>query len=375
MKRRPLAPTLLASSVGFAVLTISSTALADDPVSAPYNPSVTDLRLVEAPYDSGFVPMNSPLAIQLTAGVYGDLDVSMEGEAVYDWSEGELVFEGGTNTGSAEYAIGAEVNIKILIDVGVQLEFDAPGLPFVFEIPSLDAFDPYLLPGNPTRPAEMDTNVGPIEVASVPIDTEVLGFAVQGELSLDVQVDLVGAVYEGDTIDIATELGGDPTHTADAYLGPVALDLPEPAGQEDTSIYATHNGTAEVEISIHFIPTLSITSPLNLMIAPDLEFDVPILEGGEVILPLTEIELPAPPRPPDPTDEGGETEESGSAEEDSGGDESSAEETESGGDEGGAGAEGGRDDGGCGCSVDNNAGGSLAFALGLLGLVAIRRRK
>lgn len=353
----------------------SSTALADDPVAAPYNPSVEDLRLLEAPYDSGFVPMDSVLSLQLTAAVYGDLDVSMEGDAVYDWSEGELVFEGGSNTGSSEYAIGAEVNIKIkLVVLGQELEFDAPGLPFVFEVPSPTSFDPYLLPGNPTRPAEMDTNVGPIEVANVPINLMVLGFEVIGELTLDVQVDLVGATYEGDTIDVANEMGGDAAATADGYLEAVALDLPEPAGEDTTSIFATHYGNANVEVSIHFIPTLSLTSPINIAIAPDLEFDAPILEAGEVILPEVEIQLPAPPRPPDPTDEGGETEESGSAEEDTGGDESSSEETESGGaDSGGAGADG--DDGGCGCSVDNTTGGSLAFALGLLGLVSLRRRR
>ncbi len=182
------------------------TAHADDPKTGEFIPTYDD-AVVEFDYDSGEVPLAPailgivPLSIQLTAGFYDNFDITMPGDASYDWSEQQLTFVGQENAGKLVYTIGGDLDVSIKVDIGIIAQDSSILGPFNIELPGTKNFDPYALPGNDTSPVVIDS-VLPFEVLEVPFP---LGGAT-GTFGLDVEVQIVGVQFESEFIDIGTSV-------------------------------------------------------------------------------------------------------------------------------------------------------------------------
>lgn len=327
--------------------------------------------LRDVDFDSGWVPGDSPVQLRFYAHAADSIEIEMLGDGTYDWSSESIVFVGEPDGGYFLLDVGLELQASVRFDVaGITWESDILG-PWDFAITSDALFTPYLLPGHPDDPVQIQDQTGGLTVASVPIIPDVV--IASGNLDVDVAAD------------ITAELSGlriEATHTGDATIVDghgLAAPL-DPEADADPMIVE-----GVLVTSLSTAPVLIVRPHLVMsIIGQDFEIfgiDIPIA------LPETDDDLVFDPETmmfdapePEPSDS------SGGGESDGGGDDGV-------GDDGGGLDESGTDGGGsagddtggnpeccdelptgCGCTSGGpgNAGG---LGLMLLALAAIRRRR
>jgi MYXO-CTERM domain-containing protein len=333
-------------------------------------------------YDSDWFPMDSPVQLRLIVHAGNSVAIDMPGDGLYDWEAAAIHFEGEPDGGRFGVDVGFTLDSKVRFDVaGIQWESDIIG-PYDYAVISETAFTPYLLDGNPDRPAMIMDETDPVTLVSVPITPDILVAA--GNLDIDVYVIIDGAVA-CDAIEVATiepkaqwdavTIEGESKHL-DAGVGP----LPDPF-VVDGVLFCN----LETAPTIVLKPTLVMT-----ILGTDYEIagiDIPVMipPFDDTIQFNTEtMEFPRPEPPPEPettgTDSGtsdGATGSGGATDSGAGTTGASATDTDSSSaTEGASGGFGGPDEEGCACSTGGGPGPlDLGFGLGLVVVAAGRRRR
>jgi len=318
---------------------------------------------------TGWVPANSPIQVSFELSVSDTVEAEMLGDAVYDWEDQNLAFVGDPDGGLFAIDVGVLLDARVRFDlVGVQFESALIG-PYDLVADGGVLFDPYLLPGNPDRPALIDVQTEPTEVYTVPLVDAVIA---SGELVVDAAFD-VQVQLQCESIE------ANPEHQdsvlAIESLEPVALSSPS-AGA--LMVDATLRCTTLSTVTVLLYPSVVVTIGFEEFSLSPFELPVPVLVDSDAPFDFDPVALmfedqPEPePEPADGSDdEGGGSGEDGAAgvdESDSGGDTGNTQ-TGTGGDSGQAG--GGE---GCSCRADQGPAGWGAAWLMVL-LVGRRRRR
>jgi MYXO-CTERM domain-containing protein len=310
--------------------------------------------------DTGWIPNGSPVQMRFYASAANTVASVMTGDAFYDWETQQLRFVGAQNGGYFSYDVGLELFAGVKVDVAlVQWESDLLG-PYNFAVDELAEFTPYLLAGNPDRPAIITSQTDGVTVASVPLVPDLL--ILSGNLDIDVAVDI-----EASLVCNRIEVIG-PDEAVFVIEGEsVFVDPGE--GPDDLALEAT------LFCQLVTMPSLIVRPHLVMTIGLD-DYDI----GGidiPVDLPAVDEEVAFDPvalsfpRPEPPTGDS----DGGTGEDDGGG------ETDGGESEGGTDGDAGLDDGrgsddGCNCSSQGSGdGGVLGLGLLALALGGVRRRR
>ncbi|MCA9707345.1 MAG: hypothetical protein KDK70_15940, partial [Myxococcales bacterium] len=151
--------------------------------------------------DSGWVPANAPVQLRLQAHAADSIRIEMLGEATYDWDAQTIAFAGDPMGGLFAIDVGLELQASVRFDVaGWVWESDLLG-PWDYAIISDALFTPYLLPGNPQRPVEIQDQTGEEPVVSIDVvpDIVVASGTLDISVSADVTASLAGVRIEATT--------------------------------------------------------------------------------------------------------------------------------------------------------------------------------
>jgi MYXO-CTERM domain-containing protein len=356
MPARPLAP------LAFALALLPAIASAEGPTEeSEFSPFYEQLLLgfEDAAVDTGWIPNGSPVQMRFFADASNSVTIDLPGFAHYDWRTEELRFEGDAMAGLFEYDVGLEIVASVKVDLAaVQWQSDLLG-PYDWGIEAQTMFTPYLLEGNPERPAVIADESGAIDLVSIPLIPDVL--ILSGNLDIALYVDIQASLH-CNRIEV---LGPDSTLTVFTMEGE-SLWIDPGEGNGELVLPAT------AYCQLTTLPTLIINPHLVVTVLLD-EYDIAGIEIP-VNLPIVDEELQletielAFPRWQEPEPGDGDT--GGESGEDEGGGETGGE-TETGGDE--LGSE--LFDDGCSCSSDAPEGRLASLALGLLVLASVRRRR
>jgi MYXO-CTERM domain-containing protein len=311
--------------------------------------------------DTGWIPANSPVQMRFYASAANTVASTMTGDAFYDWRTEELRFVGAPMGGFFNYDVGIELYAGVKVDVALaQWESDLLG-PYDFVIDETAWFTPYLLEGNPERPATIASKTDGVTIASVPLVPDLI--ILSGNLDIDIAVD-VEASLQCNRIEVT---GGVDDSVFVIEGEPVFVDPGD--GDDDLELEATLYCQLVTMPSVIVRPHLVMTVGLDEydIAGIDIPIDLPTVDEEVAFDPVT-LSFP---RPEPPATTGGE---SGG---DSGGDDEIGDESESGTDDAGLDDDGLGVDDGCNCSSEGSGGGALGLVLGplLLGLPAWRRRR
>ena len=156
-------------------------------------------------FDSGWFPMDAPVQLRFYAHAADSVEIEMLGDGLYDWSAETIAFEGDPMAGRFSIDVGLELQASVRFDVaGIVWESDILG-PWDYAITSEAFYTPYLLPGNPERPVEIDDQTDDVPVASVPVVPDII--VASGNLDVSVAAD-VTARLEGIRIEATTIADG-----------------------------------------------------------------------------------------------------------------------------------------------------------------------
>jgi MYXO-CTERM domain-containing protein len=375
----PMLPRSLALLLAPALVLAPGLAEAQGPTeSSEFSPWYERLLLgfEDAAVDTGWIPGGSPVQMRFFADAANSITIDLPGVADYDWRTEELSFTGDPLAGVFEYDVGLELVASVKVDTSlVQWQSDLLG-PYDWGIEAITEFTPYLLDGNPDRPAQIQDTSGAFDLVSIPLIPDIL--ILSGSLDIALYVDIQASLH-CTRIDV---LGLDGTITSftsegeSRWIDPGSLD--ELADPDDPDAALVLPATAYCHIQTQ--PTLIINPHLVVSVLFD-DYDIagidipvplPVLDD-EIAFDTIDLSFPrwqAPEPDPDPSgDEGGD--EGGESGDDGGSGELG---DETGGDELGAGYE----DDGCNCATEPSRGGALGGpggALGGLALLALIRRR
>ena len=217
---------------------------------------------------TGWVPANSAIQVSFEMHVGDTLEAQMLGDAGYEWEDGELWVSGDPDGGLFAIDVGALLDARVRFDLlGQQWESELIG-PYDLVVDGGTLFDPYLLPGNPTRPALIDIVTEPSEVYTYSLVNAIIA---SGELvvdaAFDVQVSLECASVE------AAPPTGDSAWIVEE-LAPVAM--PSPSADAlllDATLRCTTTSTPVVLL----YPSVQITLGLESFELTPFELPVPLL--------------------------------------------------------------------------------------------------
>lgn len=323
--------------------------------------------LEDVDFDSDWFPPDAPVQLRLYAHAADSIEIEMLGDGVYDWDAETIAFEGDAGAGRFAIDVGLELQASVRFDVfGLQWESDILG-PWDYAITSEALYTPYLLPGNPESPVEIDDHTDGVPLASVPIVPDII--VASGNLDISVAADIT-ARLEGLRIEATTDADG---AIVDAEGVPSPLS-PTP-GADPLAVDGV------LVASLQTAPVLIVRPHLVMSIlGQDFEIfgvDIPIA------LPETDEQLDFDPEPmlfaaPEPPPAGGES--GGGLDESGGGGGSGVGDGPTGeGSTGGSGAETDSGSGGLGgepsgCGCRSEPGGRFA-TMWVLVLLALRRRR
>ncbi|MFV8752875.1 MYXO-CTERM sorting domain-containing protein [Nannocystaceae bacterium ST9] len=312
--------------------------------------------------DTGWIPNNSPVQMRFYASAANTVGATLAGEAIYDWPSQQLRFVGDPDAGFFSYDVGIELYAGVKVDVAlVQWESDLLG-PYDYAIDELAWFTPYLLAGNPDRPAAIASKTEGFTLASVPIIPDIV--ILSGNLDIDLAVD-VEASLVCNRIEVAGPLG-EAVFVSEGEA--IVVDPGE--GPDDLELEAT------LYCQLVTMPSLIVRPHLVMQVGFD-EYDIagidipielPVVDQEVAFDPIA-LSFPRWQEPSDTGESGGESGSEGNADE-------VGDESESGTDDAGLEGEPGIDDG-CNCASDRPASGAGLLGLGMLalGLGSIRRRR
>lgn len=263
--------------------------------------------------DTGWQPPNSAIQVKFLVHAQDDVLASMPGEAVYDWGTSEVVFFGDEGEGTFEIDVGAIVDARVQFDLlGNHYESELIG-PYELGVFELTELTPYLLEGNPDRPALIEVTTEKTEVIAYPLVDAVIA---SGELVVDAAFD-VRVALACSRIDVTPVEGS--TATVDVELAAAALQAPSEEGV-DLEAVGKLSCTTTADVTLLLYPGVQVTIGLEQFELAPFELPVPLLTGQEDPFDFDALPLrfEAPPAPSGTTS-------------DSGGDESSGGPTHSGG--------------------------------------------
>ena len=267
----------------------------------PFEPSreVNLLGLGGVDVATGWVPANSAIQVSFEMHVGDVLEAQMLGDAEYEWDDGELWVSGDPGGGLFAIDVGALLDARVRFDLlGQQWESELIG-PYDLVVDGGTLFDPYLLPGNPTRPALIDIQTEPSEVYTYSLVDAIIA---SGELvvdaAFDVQVSLQCASIE------AAAPSGDPAWILEE-LEPVAMPSPS---ADALLVDATLRCTTISTFVVLLYPSVQVTFGLETFELAPFELPVPLLTDDEQAFDFKPeaLEFVAAPRPTPADESGGE---------------------------------------------------------------------
>lgn len=208
--------------IGFAGALVPAVAFAEPEATDRFEP-VREVQLLGAPgidLDTGWVPPGSGIQVRFVLHFGDDVVASMAGDAVYDWGAEELYFDGDVDGGSFEVDVGVIVNAQTRFDLlGQQFESDLIGPYDVATIGEVE-FTPYLLEGNPDRPATVERfTERSLLFEYALVDVLIASGTFFVDAAFDTEVDLVC-----DTIEVSSAAGDEAV--VDVELQSEALPAP-----------------------------------------------------------------------------------------------------------------------------------------------------
>ncbi len=370
VSRASLTTGLISLGATAALLLLPGSARAEGPEESDDFSLYEQLLLLgfeDSGIDTGWIPQGSPVQMRFFAEAANSVTMDLPGEAIYDWESETLRFEGEPDAGSFEYDVGLEIFASVKIDLGiVQWESNILG-PYDWDLEAIAPFTPYLLEGNPDRPAQVEDMTGALPLASVPIIPDII--LVSGNLDIDLFIE-VEAEFECNRIEVE---GTDGELTLFVLEGE-ALVMDPGEGEGDLVLPAT------AFCQLRTAPTLIINPHLVMSVIGqefdiagiDIPIDLPVIDD-EIGFETIDLSFPRWEAPP--PEEGDTGEGDGESESDSG---DSGDEIGDEGDTGtGTGDSGGElSDDGCNCAAPGRGAPRAWLGLGLLGLgLAGRRRR
>ena len=310
-------PRLLPLALALPVLIAAGSARGEQAV-APFAP-VHEQMLVgleDFTLDTDWFPMNAPLQLRLIAHGGNSVQIDMPGVGRYDWDSESIDFLGDPDAGRLGLDIGLTLDAKIRFDVlGLQWESDILG-PYDYAVIAEDGFTPYLLPGNPERPVNIDDETDPVTFVSVPVTPDIIVAA--GNLDIDAYV-IVAATLVGDAIEATTTEPMAQLATVTAEGESVSLlagpgPLPDPLAVDGTLVCGL-----TTDITIVLKPTLVMEILGQKFEVADIEIPVDLPPFADAIrfAPITMSFPRPPPPPPDPTTGDGDSHGNSSSDSDS----------------------------------------------------------
>jgi MYXO-CTERM domain-containing protein len=323
------------------------------------------LGFEDAGVDTGWIPNGSPVQMRFFADAANSVTIDLPGVAHYDWRTEELRFEGDAGAGLFEYDIGLEIVASVKVDVSLaQWQSDLLG-PYDWGIEAITTFTPYLLEGNPERPAVIADKSGALDLVSIPLIPDVV--IISGNLDIALFVDIEASLHCN-----RIEVLGPDGELTNFTLEGESLWIDPGDGVDELVLPATAYCQLTTSPTLIINPHLVVSVLFDDYDIAGIDIPVPLPVIDEEIQ-LDTIELSFPrweePEPGDGDgDTGGESGEDGS---DEFGDEGETD-TETGGDELGE----DRIDDGCSCSsaAATPGRGLAGLALGLFVLLSPRRR-
>ena len=118
-------------------------------VTDRFEPTLSQ-SVLDADYESGFLPENSALQVNVATNVEDLLSIEMKGDADYNWEAQQILFTGDENGGSLNYSLDTTT------DTSIRVQMDIPAVNETVEvasdlsqgIPLESVFTPYLLTGD-----------------------------------------------------------------------------------------------------------------------------------------------------------------------------------------------------------------------------------
>ncbi len=340
--RAPLAALLLLGLPGAALATTTS----ESPYTTGYAEQVIDVD--DFDYDSDWQPADSPIQVRLVIHAGNTISIDMLGDAIYDWSDGTVVLEGQPEMGFYEVDLGLDIASYLRFDImGIEWEGEV-GDPIEFMVEDLVSFLPYLLPGNPSSPLEVTTEVE----KQLVVDYQAIDLLVA---SASLQVSISGKL---DTWFETTVVTVTPHEVDGGVAELVAYDEPQPLALLDVEPLEIAGADAQLSGDIVFEPDLhawptvvvEVLGSEYVLAEFDIPIDLPIVEDTWLFEPEElRFERPEPPEPVDTGDTGLD-------------------------DDTGTGDDEDDEPGRCGCTA-GATGGALGLGWLLLGLAAVRRRR
>jgi MYXO-CTERM domain-containing protein len=336
------------------------------------------LQLLGAPgvdIATGWVPAGSDIQVSFELHADDGVVVSMPGDALFDWSDAGISFEGDPDQGAFELEVGVLLEARVRFDLlGNVFESEIIG-PYDLGVFEQTSFTPYLLAGNPHRPAVIERLTAPSEVFVYPLVDAVIA---SGEFVLDAAFD-VEVSLQCQAIEVALATGAVTSVVTESMAALVAV----PASGEDLLADATLRCTTRSNVRLLLYPGVQVTLGLETFELSPFELPVPLLADQEDAFDFEALPLwfEAPALPGTTTDGGTGTSRDGST-----GDASPSGEGGGSGESGrgeGTGTDSGTDGGGalgeplqgCGCRPSAPAPVSMVWmTLAVLGLGCARRR-
>jgi MYXO-CTERM domain-containing protein len=248
--------------------------------------------------DTGWIPNGSPVQMRFYASAANTIAAVLPGEAHYDWTSETLQFVGDPDAGFFSYDVGLELYAGVKVDAAIiQWESDLLG-PYDYQIDELAWFTPYLLEGNPQRPATIMSQTDGFTLASIPIVPDIV--ILSGNLDIDLAVDITASLA-CNRVEVQGPLG-EAVFTIEDEEQVVAAG----EGLEDLELEAT------LYCQLVTMPTLIVRPHLVMTVAfdeydiagIDIPIDLPTVDDEIAFEPIT-LSFP---RPEPPTGEtGGET--------------------------------------------------------------------
>lgn len=153
--------------------------------TAPYLTSKAQelLGFEDIDFDTGWVPAGSPIQVRFYAHAGNTVTVTMDGEGLYDWTQEAISFEGHPDGGSFDIDIGVQIEAQVRFDIA-NITWTGDLIdPFAYGVFDTAFFDPYLLEGNPDRPAVIDFEIPREQLASLDLGINIGGAS--GSLVVD----------------------------------------------------------------------------------------------------------------------------------------------------------------------------------------------
>jgi len=271
----------------------------------PYRCSIAGIdfsKKVEAPFtfdfDSGWVPLNSPVQVHLYGGLYAETEVKLSGFFQSKYPDALLLSTPGKPEGgelSFHYGLVVGAKGKVELDVGFDTftwEGDLPYIPQIdFQVQGAEDFDSWAF----DPPATLTSSTQPVTLAQIGIG-DIIGVSIpgiDGGFQLDVAVDLT-ATYRTDRIvvergDPLMSVAGGAIVTQDGVTN-------DPYTGETHEIFRVHpEGTVSYDGTIHLIPTFYVELLGQTWEIPIIDFpiDFPITDS-EWIFDPQDVQIPFP---------------------------------------------------------------------------------